>query len=148
MERYRTKYDSTVRELPPELLTAFTRYHWPGNVRQLENSVKRFLILPNLRQALAELDERAVSLAMPVPALSGNTSLKTLAANAAEKAEKELVFRTLNEVNWNRKQAAQRLNICYKSLLNKLHRWQYERDSQLAEESGHASEPLTAASSM
>jgi DNA-binding NtrC family response regulator len=30
----------------------------------------------------------------------------------------------LNEVNWNRKQAARNLNICYKSLLNKLHRWQ------------------------
>ena len=51
-------------------------------------------------------------------------SLKELSAGAAEKAEKELILRTLEEVNWNRKQAAKRLKICYKSLLTKLHRWQ------------------------
>jgi len=60
--------------------------------------------------------------------ISRNVSLKERAANAAEQAEKELIFRTLSEVNWNRKKAAQRLNICYKSLLNKLHRWQAEAE--------------------
>ena len=51
-------------------------------------------------------------------------SLKEQSASAAEGAEKELILRTLNEVNWNRKLAAKRLDICYKSLLNKLHRWE------------------------
>jgi DNA-binding NtrC family response regulator len=51
-------------------------------------------------------------------------SLKELSAIAAERAEKEVILRTLEEVNWNRKQAARQLNICYKSLLNKLRRWQ------------------------
>jgi DNA-binding NtrC family response regulator len=63
-------------------------------------------------------------------ARASGTSLKELSADAAEKAEKELVFRTLNEVNWNRKQAAQRLKISYKSLLNKLHRWQLDRQPE------------------
>jgi DNA-binding NtrC family response regulator len=55
-----------------------------------------------------------------------------LAGDAADKAAKELVFNTLNEVNWNRKEAARRLNICYKSLLNKLHRWQLtDRDESV-----------------
>jgi DNA-binding NtrC family response regulator len=53
-----------------------------------------------------------------------NLSLKELSAMAAEQAEKEVILRTLNEVYWNRRQAARRLNICYKSLLNKLHKWQ------------------------
>jgi DNA-binding NtrC family response regulator len=123
-EKYRAKYNCRVRQLPPELLAAFARYSWPGNVRQLENAVKRFLILPDLRQALAELEEEPKPAApAPMPP-SRSVSLKNLAASAAEKAEKDLVFQTLNEVNWNRKQAARRLNICYKSLLNKLHRWQ------------------------
>ena len=43
---------------------------------------------------------------------------------AAEQAEKEMILHALKEVNWNRTQAARRLNICYKSLLNKLHKWQ------------------------
>jgi two-component system response regulator AtoC len=121
VEKYRAKYNSQVRQLPAELLAAFVRYPWPGNVRQLENAVKRFLILPNLEQARAEL-EVSVESAEPVP--EAKVSLKKLSAKAAETAERELIFRTLNEVNWNRKQAARNLNICYKSLLNKLHRWQ------------------------
>ena len=131
VERYRAKYNSGVKQLPPELVAAFRDYCWPGNVRQLENSVKRFLLLPDLHQALAELesrfDQRAVS---PEPNPPPKLSLKEHAANAAEQAEKELIFRTLSEMNWNRKRAAQRLNICYKSLLNKLHRWQSESPQQ------------------
>jgi two-component system response regulator AtoC len=121
VEKYRAKYNSQVRQLPAELLAAFVRYPWPGNVRQLENAVKRFLILPNLEQARAELEVSAESVE-PVP--EAKVSLKKLSAKAAETAERELIYRTLNEVNWNRKQAARNLNICYKSLLNKLHRWQ------------------------
>ena len=127
--RYRAKYNSRVKQLPPELVAAFRDYRWPGNVRQLENSVKRFLLLPDLQQALAELESRTEeSAAPPEPVPVANVSLKQHAASAAEQAEKELIFRTLNEVNWNRKKAAQRLNICYKSLLNKLHRWQAEAE--------------------
>jgi DNA-binding NtrC family response regulator len=88
----------------------------------LENAIKRFLILPDLRRALTELQEPGSAYASPSVARASVTSLKELSADAAEKAEKELVFRTLNDVNWNRKQAAQRLKISYKSLLNKLHR--------------------------
>src|SRR5262249_37809057 len=37
VEKYREKYKSSIRELPSDLLQAFTRYYWPGNIRQLEN---------------------------------------------------------------------------------------------------------------
>ena len=84
--------------------------------------------MPDLQQALAELEARPEVPAVAPQAISQNVSLKELAANAAEQAEKELIFRTLTEVNWNRKKAAQRLNICYKSLLNKLHRWLAEAE--------------------
>jgi DNA-binding NtrC family response regulator len=126
VELYRAKYKSAIKQLPGELEQAFTRYSWPGNVRQLENAVKRYLILPDLNHALAELQRngiprRADSPAAPPPE---SRSLKELSAIAAERAEKEVILRTLEEVNWNRKQAARQLNICYKSLLNKLRRWQ------------------------
>jgi len=126
VERNRANYDSPVTQLPAELLAAFKDYHWPGNVRQLENVVKRFLILPDLQQVLADLGDRKPETAPDAPPRdsSPNVSLRDLSASASEKTEKELIFRTLNEVNWNRKEAASRLGICYKSLLNKLHRWQ------------------------
>jgi len=121
VEKYRAKYNSNVQYLPAELLAAFSQYHWPGNIRQLENNVKRFLILPDVRMALLELTKGNLS-GEPAPRTS--SSLKEHAFSAAESVEKELVLRTLNEVNWNRKQAAQRLDVCYKTLLDKLHRWE------------------------
>ncbi|HEV2201975.1 MAG TPA: sigma-54 dependent transcriptional regulator [Bryobacteraceae bacterium] len=138
VEKYRGKYKSSVTRLPRELQSAFLRYSWPGNIRQLENAVRRFLILPDLQQALAELEEITTPPAEPDEPVergqAGSVSLKEMAASAAERTEKELVFNTLNEVNWNRKEAARRLNICYKSLLNKLHRWQvYERSAEQAD---------------
>jgi DNA-binding NtrC family response regulator len=41
-----------------------------------------------------------------------------------------MVLRLLDETNWNRKQAAQRLGICYKALLNKLKKWQVKQPSR------------------
>ncbi len=136
VELYRVKYKSAIRRLPEELEQAYARYHWPGNVRQLENSVKRYLILPDLQHALAELHKPAPAREAAAPE---KLSLKELSAVAAEKAEKEIILRTLEEVNWNRKQAARQLNICYKSLLNKLRRWQLGSRTDPDEASEHAS---------
>jgi len=125
VERFRATYNSPVGRLPKPVMDAFMNHHWPGNVRELENAVKRFLILRDLSESIPE-GGRANSRRAPAVAVRKTTvvSLKDLAASASDRTERELVFRTLNEVNWNRKAAALRLGICYKSLLNKLHRWQ------------------------
>jgi len=47
-----------------------------------------------------------------------------VSAIAAEQAEKELILQALKEANWNRSQAARRLNMCYRSFLNRLRKWQ------------------------
>jgi DNA-binding NtrC family response regulator len=78
---------------------------------------------------LAELKEQGQSgtvAAIPVKPKEDSMSLKDVGTRAAENAEKELVLRVLEETSWNRKQAARRLNICYKALLNKLKRWQID----------------------
>jgi two-component system, NtrC family, response regulator AtoC len=134
IDRYGAKFNSRVRQLPAPILEAFRNHHWPGNVRELENAVKRFLILPDLQQVLSEISERKPPKPFAVPPReSSAVSLKDLAASASEKTERELIFQTLNEVNWNRKEAARRLGICYKSLLNKLHRWQSQDGAAPAE---------------
>src|SRR5262247_316862 len=127
--RYRERYKSSVEEITPSLMDSFLRYDWPGNVRQLENAVKRYLILPDMNVNLSELKEQTPSSAaapVAVKPKEDNMSLKDVGTRAAEQAEKELVLRVLEETSWNRKQAARRLNICYKALLNKLKRWQID----------------------
>jgi len=125
VEKYRERYQSPVQQFPKDLIEAFLRYDWPGNVRQLENVVKRYLILPDADIA-SEL--RGNSQEQVVPVHTGNVSLKEVAGHAAEMAEKEVVLRVLEETGWNRKESARRLKISYKALRNKLKKWQLVRE--------------------
>ena len=136
--KYTARYRSAVQEIPQELLEGYICYDWPGNVRQFENAIKRYLIVPDLELAFSELREN-VTAAPGRPAAdllvqSDSYSLKDVAAQAAEQAEREVVLRVLDETNWNRKQAARRLGVCYKALLNKLKKWQVDqaRNSAMA----------------
>jgi DNA-binding NtrC family response regulator len=142
--RYRDRYKSAVAEISTALMDSFLRYDWPGNVRQLENSIKRHLILPDMNLNLSELKEQSQSgetTATPVKPREDCMSLKDVGTRAAETAEKELVLRVLEETSWNRKQAARRLNICYKALLNKLKRWQIDNRQRMTSTLSKPGEP-------
>jgi two-component system, NtrC family, response regulator AtoC len=125
VRRYAERDGGAARSLPARLLEAFLAYDWPGNVRELENAVRRYLILPDLEMALASL-QRPRPAGPPAVSRAPAVSLKKLAADAAEQAEREVVGRVLTETRWNRRQAAQRLNISYKALLNKLKKWELQ----------------------
>jgi len=148
LSRHREALESSVEQLPAELIDAFLRYDWPGNVRQLENTIRRYLILPELDLELNTVSpipssppepEKRVMAAMPAPAPptatrvlqfpgpNDSVSLKKVASMAAERAERELTLHVLEQTNWNRSQAARRLNICYRALLNKLKKWEIDR---------------------
>jgi len=133
LAKYRDKYKSSVQELPRELLEGFKNFHWPGNIRQLENSVRRYLILPDLAMALGEL-RTEVEAPSPKPNSPEPDHqplfLKEVGAHAAELAEREIVLRTLDDTNWNRKQTARVLNISYKALRNKLKKWNLQSRSR------------------
>src|SRR5215467_6528681 len=128
MMKYRERYKSNVDDISAQLLDVFVRFDWPGNIRQLENAIKRYLILPDIEMTLAELKDSTSSapIAIPIKPREDKMSLKDVGSRAAEQAERELVLKVLEETAWNRKQAARRLNICYKALLNKLKRWQID----------------------
>jgi two-component system response regulator AtoC len=120
LQKYGAKYNHDVHELPRDMMEAFYNFSWPGNVRQLENIIRRFLILRDPALVLADLKLQEPPRAAPA---SENFSLKELSTRAADHTEKEVILQMLQETNWNRKEAARRLNICYKSLLKKLRKW-------------------------
>ncbi len=132
VRRYAERDGGSAKALPAKLLEAFLTHSWPGNVRELENVVRRYLILPDLETTIAELKRprggEGATASPPAAAAAApkELSLKKLAASAADQAERDVVRRVLTETKWNRRQAARRLNISYKALLNKLKKWEAE----------------------
>ena len=115
--------------LTGELLSACANYPWPGNLRELGNFVKRYLVLGDEKLAIKELQPRSDgSGAHFDPALPRNGSepsggLKSVARSAKDEAEAEAISKALDETNWNRKQAAALLQISYKALLYKIRQY-------------------------
>jgi len=107
--------------LSPRTLRMFLDYPWPGNVRELENIVKEIVALGDERLAMAELGAapRDATVAVEPPEVRGY-SLKAAARAASREAEREMILKALERTRWNRKRAAQELQISYKSLLYKL----------------------------
>jgi len=138
-EVYSKKYEIGSEEISEELMEAMLHYDWPGNVRELKNFVQRCVLFSDLDTGLTELRRgrlmhRAEEEEQHVEPASA--SLLDIGAAAAEQAEKRAAFLALEETNWNRKAAAKRLNISYKTLLNKLNKWDQSDDS----ETDHSSE--------
>jgi len=133
MSRFAARYARAPLPLSPGLLEMAHRYPWPGNLRELENLVKRYLILGDEALVLSELERGGTGTSSSTEATSKPAThypgdLKRLVRNLKDGAEKEAITRALEQTNWSRRQAARVLNISYKALLYKIR--QYEIDQQ------------------
>jgi two-component system response regulator AtoC len=127
--RFNAQYVRNV-EIPPDTLRILVDYHWPGNIRELENAVKRMVVLGSARPVHQEIlsnlhrDPRAtvpLSLAAGAGANpEGVIGLKDIARHAAREAERVAIKEVLDRVHWNRAKAARLLRISYKALLYKI----------------------------
>ncbi len=129
MSRMSERFARSPLPLTQVLLGACQEYAWPGNLRELSNFVKRYLILGDEKLAVAELnpknDNNGGAHGEYGAKLSGDQSggLKSLARSAKDEAEAEAITKALEETNWNRKQAAALLQISYKALLYKIRQY-------------------------
>src|SRR5690349_6903002 len=136
MARLSERYARAPLPLTPNMLQACHDYPWPGNLRELSNFIKRYLILGDEKMAINELHPKTdgtgaqfdMAPRNPAEAAGG---LKSLARSAKDEAEAEAIARALYETNWNRKQAAALLQISYKALLYKI------RQYGIAQAKGH-----------
>jgi two-component system, NtrC family, response regulator AtoC len=103
----------------PRAMRLLLDHSWPGNIRELENVVKKIVALGDEHLALSELT--AVPIERPAEVFEPRAhSLKQAARAASREAERDLILKALEHTRWNRKRAAQELQISYKSLLYKL----------------------------
>ncbi len=111
-----TTPDAPVPELTARLTEALVAYHWPGNIRELENAVRKFLVF---RDADAMADElwQKVTLASAAPR---NVSALDEVKKVRNQEEARTILDTLNQTHWNRRRAAEVLNIDYKGLLYRM----------------------------
>jgi two-component system, NtrC family, response regulator AtoC len=159
MAHYAEHYNKPAIALANDTQRLFAEYGWPGNVRELENLLKRAVILgtdESIRRELAEAIGGRNLAPGPIPALqppgaesphaapapppvestssadrppAPTGSLKDIARNAAREAERDLIYRTLQQTRWNRREAAEILGVSYKALLYKIKEAQLDKAS-------------------
>ena len=130
---YKVKYQKIVPVLSSKTINWFKEYHWPGNIRELENLIKRIVIFGDEEIVLKEMIdhkwERRMNpepfgdFPLNAPKEKDNFNLKEVGKRAAEEAEREIIQTTLHETHWNRKEAAKLLCVSYKALLYKIQKY-------------------------
>jgi len=130
LEKYSEKYQRPAQGPSDHLLEAAMCYPWPGNLRELENFVKRYVILEDDESSFRELLEMAATRQRTSPREESGApkeqGLKALVRNLKDEAEMEAIADALEKTNWSRKEAARMLGISYKALLYKMRQFKLD----------------------
>jgi two-component system, NtrC family, response regulator AtoC len=142
VEFFLLKYASLLKRPKPFLnartMAKLVRYHWPGNVRQLEYAVKKLVALGDAEQAVQDLDGSGSDIGSRDGEVQ-RLSLKQAARAASRQAEREMILKALERTRWNRKRAARELRISYKALLYKLRQIGFDSSLQSSDGQGERS---------
>jgi DNA-binding NtrC family response regulator len=121
LARFNAQYGRQ-KQISPETLARLTEYSWSGNVRELENIIRRMVVLSDGEQAFDALAarDRSGHAVAPRPAAVISESLRDIARRGAREAERKALAEVLERVRWNRAEASRILKVSYKTLLHKI----------------------------
>jgi two-component system response regulator AtoC len=144
VRKFSSLYSREARPFSDENMESLIHYAWPGNIRELENVCKRYVIVGDARSIIREISSRlldiSASASIAEPQLDASLmpgrqaaeagessdrnvpSLLEIGRDASWQAERKAIEQMLLETRWNRREAARRLKVSYKSLLNKIKR--------------------------
>ncbi len=136
MTRLAAQYSLPAVHFSTDLIDACLHYAWPGNLRELENFVKRYLVMADEAMAMAELrsNGRQSQIVKELPRSpmmirdevaptngeAHGAHFTSVLRTLKNETELQAISRALQETHWNRKRAARLLNISYRGLLYKI----------------------------
>ena len=126
LNKFAQKYQKKPKPAGEALMKALIAHGWPGNIRELQNVIQRYVVLGNEEEIIEDLggstEQEAIPPDLPEepPLLPKKPSLKQVNKDAARRAEAGIILKALEMTHFNRKKAAQLLNVSYKSLLYKI----------------------------
>jgi two-component system, NtrC family, response regulator AtoC len=124
LTKYARDFRRPVPRLSAQTQRLFQEYAWPGNIRELEDAARAIVALGDESVAMGGL--RSLLMRSENGSNGERISLKQASRAASREAEKELILKVLNRTRWNRRRAAQELQISYKALLYKLKQIGYQ----------------------
>jgi len=140
VEIYSRRMSRQIEQIPPETLSAFSSYQWPGNIRELQNLIERAVILSN-----------DGVLPNPLPAARSEVVLTSPAATTLRDSERTLILKTLESVDWvigGPKGAATRLGLKRTTLIHKMQKLGISRPSPGNNQDGGSPAPQRAAATV
>jgi two-component system, NtrC family, response regulator AtoC len=119
-QRFNQRFQREVAPISREALELLRDRNWQGNVRELENSIARYVVLGSEDALFTDKFEKAVTKPSFVVQPGGNIPLKHLAQQATRRMEHEVILKVLQANHWNRRKTAEALKISYRALLYKV----------------------------
>lgn len=132
LKKYNDLYKKNLQKLSSNALRILEKYDWPGNVRQLENLIKQIVVREN-ETIIYETLKTQASVTSPGGeqasrlSVEETYSLKKRVSQIIANEERKLIAQVLNKTNWNRRKAAEILQISYRSLLYKIKEYQLDQ---------------------
>jgi len=122
IEKHSRVFHQSPGPLSRSMMAQMRRYHWPGNIRQLDNLIQRYVLIGDEEPIMAELmpEEKAIEGLLPDVDISEPMSLKQVTKKATHELERQIILKVLRANSWNRQRTAKWLKISYRSLLYKL----------------------------
>jgi len=129
LDKYNTRIGKSVQGLSDDAMKVLEQYEWPGNVRQLENEIERAVTLVEdgafiRAQDFSDEVRRYIENQKTISLLSSRKSLK----DAMEELEREMILQAMESTDWNQTQAAKELGISRQGLIQKLKRYNLDRE--------------------
>lgn len=119
-QRFNQRFQRDASPLSEEALRLLREREWRGNVRELENTVARYVVLGSEDALLSETPEPRVAKPSFLPAADGTLSLKHISQQVTRRMEHEVILKVLQANRWNRRKTAEILKISYRALLYKV----------------------------